>query len=664
MFTGICMFVLHFRQMKTEGKFPLLIVAALAWIVIVSSCANVGMPEGGPRDTIPPVLLKTEPEYKSVNFKGDEVRITFNEFINPEAISEALVISPPMIKKPLIRTKTKTLVIEFNEDLKDSTTYSLDFKSSVVDNNEKNPIENFRFSFSTGSIYDSLKVAGHLSNAFDLKPIENGLVLLHRNLHDSAVFRIRPDYVAKTNKEGEFLIDNIAPGKYHLFSLNDANNNLLYDEGAEEIAFLDSLVVPGSEYISEIDTIKTATDTIVIFGHTHFSPEDVMLHQFTENLFDQYLDSYSRDTRYKCTLVFGESVKDSFSLQLLNTKPVENWYQMEYEEEMDSLIIWISDTTVAKLDTLIAEVSFYQIDSLKNLFVENDTLILSYVDVEKENQQKRKKSKDGEEEKPEPKEQFTWKTSLSGQTVELNKKLGLIAPEPIFSFDSSMIVLYHSEDTLKTPLEFKFEKDTTEWRRYNIDFPWQPGTDYSVVIDSAAATNIFGITNRKFNLNFKTRDEDFYGALTFDLSGVDGQVILQMLSNSDDEKVIEERITDKNGPVLFDFLIPEKYRLKAIYDRNRNGKWDTGSFQDKKQPERVIYINQVHKVRSNWEETLNWDLTPDDKFIKKIRDLEEEEKKRKEAEEKAKKQREEGDRQEMQNLIQGSGSGTGSGIFR
>lgn len=650
--------------MKTEGKIPFLIVAAFAWIVIVSSCANVGMPEGGPRDTIPPVLLNTVPGYKSVNYKGDEVKITFNEFINTDAISEALVISPPMIKKPLIRTKSKTLVIEFNENLKDSTTYSLDFKSSVADNNEKNPIEDFRFSFSTGNIYDSLKIAGTLAAAFNLKPIENGLVLLHSNLHDSAVFRVRPSYIAKTNKDGQFLIDNIAPGKYHLFSLNDANNNLLYDEGADEIAFYDSLIVPTSEFISEVDTIKTATDTIVVFGHTHFYPEDVMLQQFTEDLFNQYLESYERDSRFKCTFVFAESVKDSFGLRLLNTKPIENWYLKEYTETMDSLIIWIADTTAAKLDTLIAEVSYFQLDSLEKVFVKNDTLLLTFRDMEKEQLQKKKKTKDGKEEIPEPKEQFTWKTSLTGSTVELNKKLGLIAPEPVFTFDSTLILLYHTEDTLKTPLKFKFEKDTVEWRRYNIDFPWQPATGYSIAVDSAAAINIFGFSSKKFNLKFTTREEDFYGSVTLNLTGVNEQIILQLLTNNDDEKVVEKRITDKNGQVLFDYLLPEKYRVKVIYDRNKNGKWDTGSFQDKSQPERVMYINQVHKVRSNWEETLNWYLTPDDKFIKKIRDLEEEEKKRKEAEEKAKKEHEDGDRQERQNFIQGSGSGTGSGIFR
>ena len=221
--------------MKIKGKIPILIVAALAWIVIISSCANPGMPVGGAKDTIPPVLVKTEPGYKSLNYKGKDVQLTFNEYIATEEISEVLVISPPMIKKPIIRTKSKTLVIEFNEDLKDSATYSLDFKNSIADNNEKNELENFRFSFSTGDVFDSLRVAGRLMNAFNLEPIDKGLVLIHKNLHDSAVYRVTPDYISKTDKEGLFMIDNIAPGKYHLFSIVDANNNLLYDEGAEEI---------------------------------------------------------------------------------------------------------------------------------------------------------------------------------------------------------------------------------------------------------------------------------------------------------------------------------------------------------------------------------------------------------------------------------------------
>ena len=573
--------------MKNTGKLPILIVAVLAWIVIISSCANPGMPEGGYRDTIPPVLLKTDPVYKSVNNKSSEVRLTFNEYLSTEEISEALVVSPPMAKKPSILTKSKTLIVKFNEELKDSTTYSLDFKSSLADNNEKNIIEDFRFSFSTGPVYDSLRVSGHLANAFNLKPVEKGLILLHSNLHDSAVFKIRPDYIAKTDKEGKFLIDNIAPGKYHIFALNDANNNLLYNEGAEEIAFYDSIVVPSAVFEAEPDTIRTEKDTIVVLGHTHFSPEPIYLSQFTEDLFEQYLETGKRDSRYKCTFVFGEPVKDTFALRLLNYN-TENWYQIEYNEKFDSLSVWITDTLAAKIDTLMAEVAYFQLDSTDQVFLKKDTVELAFVDLEKERAQKRKKDKDESDKKAV--EQFGWITDLTGSTVDLNKKLGITAPEPLFAFDETKIIMYLSEDTLKTPLKFSFEKDTTTYRKYLIGYQWTPGTTYSFEIDSAAATNIFGITSRKFTTRFSSREEDFYGSLELDLSNVEMPLVVQLCSNSDEEKVVAERFISADGKVLFDYLLPEKYKIKLIYDSNGNGKWDTGSFQDKTQPEKVIYL--------------------------------------------------------------------------
>ncbi len=646
--------------MKIKGKIPILIVAALAWIVIISSCANPGMPVGGAKDTIPPVLVKTEPEYKSLNYKGKDIKLTFNEYITTEEISEALVISPPMIKKPIIRTKSKTLVIEFNEELKDSATYSLDFKNSIADNNEKNELENFRFSFSTGDVFDSLRVAGRLMNAFNLEPIDKALVLIHKNLHDSAVYRVTPDNIAKTDKEGLFMIDNIAPGKYHLFSIVDLNNNLLYDEGAEEMAFEDSLIIPSAEFVEEVDTIFTATDTIVVMGHTHFLPEPVYLKQFTEDIFDQFLDSYTRDTRYKSTFVFNESVKDSFELNLIGNNAT-NWYQIEYNENVDSLIVWIADTTVARMDTLLMEVCYLQLDSMSRLYLQKDTVEMNFTDKEDDRSKKKKKS-DDEEETPEPILQFNLQTDISGSVVELNKNIGINFPEPILAYDSTKIILYLSDDTLNKPLNIKFEKDTSVYRKYNISYQWEPEEKYTLQIDSAAFTNIFGITSRKLTTKFSAREEDYYGTVSLKFTSVEMPVIVQLLTNSDDEKVVIEKTIDKNGSVLFDYIKPEKYRIKIIYDKNGNGKWDTGSYQDKVQPERVSYHNEVVKVRSNWEAEFSWDLKPDLNFVKKIRDLEEEEKKRKEEEEKARKEKEqENSPQQMQNPIQGSG---GSGLMR
>uniref|UniRef100_UPI0032174262 Ig-like domain-containing protein n=1 Tax=uncultured Draconibacterium sp. TaxID=1573823 RepID=UPI0032174262 len=623
--------------MNLKGKLPLLFVAALAWIVIVSSCANMGMPVGGPKDTIPPVLVGTDPEYKALNFKGKSVKFTFNEYLLPDQISETLVISPPLEKRPLVKTKSKTLIIQFNEDLKDSATYSMDFKNSIVDNNEKNPLENLRFSFSTGDVYDSLRVAGRVMSAFNLEPIDKGLILLHSNLHDSAVFRVRPDYIAKSDEEGLFMINNIAPGKYHIFALNDLNGDLLYNEGAEEIAFVDSLVVPSVEFHEAPDTITNDVDSMLVLGHSHFYPDPFYLRYFMEDIYEQYLESSERESRNKCLFLFNESVKDTFEVKLVNAES-EDWQLFEYNPKADSIVLWITDTLVSKQDSLYMELSYFQLDSAGDRYVQKDTMLMTYKDP-KVDDKKKKRRKEKEEGAPEPIPQFNWESNLSS-TMELNGNIKITAPEPVAYFDSTKIALYLTSDTLKTPLKYTFRKDTSAYRTYIISYDWVAEENYCFLIDSAACTNIYGVTSMEFSKSFKVREEDYYGSIIFDFSNVKMPMLVQVLKNNDDEDVIRQLPFNTDGELIFSYLAPEKYKIKVIYDENGNGKWDPGSYQDKYQAEMVTYMSEVIKLRSNWSEKHSWDLTPDLTFTKNVRDIELEAKKRKEAEEKARKEKE------------------------
>jgi hypothetical protein len=623
--------------MRFTEKLPYIIVACFAWIVIISSCANQGMPTGGPRDTIPPVLVGTYPGYKSLNFRGNEVRLTFDEFIIPDQVSEKLVISPPLEKRPTILTKSRTLIVRFTESLRDSVTYSLDFKNSIVDNNERNPYENLRFSFSTGNKLDTLRVAGRVMNAFNLEPVENALVLLHRNLHDSAVFTIRPNYIARTDKDGMYLFDNIAEGKYNIFSLNDMNNNLRYNEGAEEIAFHDTLVVPSAVFHAEADTMATGADSLLVSGHIHFLPEPIYLRQFTEHIFEQFLKTSRRDSRHQFTLVFNESVRDTFGIRLIDDE-IRDWYVAEPNLKFDSLTFWIADTTLAARERFMVELSYYQLDTADQLFLQKDTVQLQY--TEREDPRRRRRIRDDEEEGPPPVPQFNWITNLSPTGFDLNKDIVISAPQPIHALDSSDIKLYLADDTLKTQLPFRFAPDTMTWRTYRISYPWKQETTYTLEMDSAAAVNIYGITSRKLLSTFKTRPADYYGTINLALTGVEGQILVQLLENRASEGLIRQKVITEDQNVVFDYLPPERYRVKIVYDRNRNEKWDSGSYQDKYQPEQVSYINEVIRVRSNWDSNLSWNVEPDPTFTKNIRDREAEEQQRKEAEEKARRERE------------------------
>ncbi len=605
-------------------------------ILVFSRCANQGMPTGGPKDTIPPFLVESTPRPRSVNYSGKDVRLTFNEYILPDEVSEELVISPPLDKRASVRTKSKTLIIEFNEPLKKDVTYSLDFKNSVVDNNERNPLIGLRVLFGTGPAIDTLRVAGTVKRADNLEPQEKTVVMLHSNLHDTAVYRLKPDYIARTDNRGIFLFDNIKAGTYHLFALNDANSNLKYDAGAEEFAFCDSLIVPSAGYVEIPDSMATGADSLLISGHTLFKPEPVVLRSFTEKVFEQYLEKAIRESRYKTTFVFGETVKDSFGIRIPGYDS-QDWFLTEYNPDFDSLTVWITDTLVAARDTLPLEVSYFQIDSLYRRFITRDTVRLIY--IEKEKTEGRRKKKEHElTETP----QFQFSDNIQSDKFDLNNSILITSPEPVKRFDFNKIKVFMAEDSTAIPIRISVEKDSIAWRTYRVSANWEASTSYRFEIDSAACESIYGITNRKVSKEFTTQKEDFYGRIILDLTSVDSPLLVQLLKNSKEEEVLQTLKTSQNGRVVFDFLHPSKYKVRIIFDENDNGKWDPGNYSSRLQPERVAYLPEIIKVRSNWDNQRSWDMKPDPRFVKLLIDREELELKQKKQKEQERQERESG----------------------
>jgi hypothetical protein len=613
---------MHNKRFRIENSLLLTVVALFIALAFYTSCANQGMPTGGPKDSLPPILIETTPAMRGLNFTGKEVRLTFDEFIISDAVIEELVVSPPLEKRPSVRTRSKSLIVAFNEDLKSDVTYSLDFKNSVVDNNERNPYNNLRMIFSTGPTIDTLRVAGVVKNGYTLEPQEKLLVMLHSNLNDTAVVKTIPDYVARTDARGMYLFDNVKAGQYRLYALNDGNRDLKYNPGAEEIAFADSIIIPFAEFRAEADTIVSGADSLLIVGNTYFFPEPIYLRTFTEKIFDQYVEKASRDTRYRSQLVFNEPVSDTLGIRLLN-RDAANWYILENNASWDSLTLWVTDTLIAAMDTLRFEISFSQLDTLQQKYIALDTLLLIY--TERARPETRRRSRDDDEdEKPEI-VQFTFSDNIKTSGFDLNVPILITAPEPLQSFDVGAIRLLETEDLTDTPLPIKISQDSTLWRTWRIDYKWQPNTAYILEIDSAGSNNIYGITNRKFKRQFTTQKEDFYGSIILELTSVEDPLLIQLLDNSKDEKVLRELKSKADGKITFDFLPPNKYKVKIVFDSNNNGKWDTGSFEELRQPERVAYLPDILRVRSNWSNDIKWDLKPDPTFRKVLIDKEEEE---------------------------------------
>ncbi len=599
------------------NKIFLLVIIVIGYFSFFTSCANIGMPSGGLKDTIPPIVVRSIPAYAQTNFTDQKVRLNFNEFILLDGLNEKFVVSPPTTKKPIFRTKGKSLIVDLNEKLKPNTTYSLDFKDGVADNNEKNTLRNLRLAFSTGPKFDTLRIVGFVKDAFTLEPIPNSIISLYRGKSDTLIYKSRPDYIAKTDNHGFFAVTNLPADTFQVFGLSDVDNNLKFTPGVDSISFLSHVVIPSAKYFPSMDTTVTASDTLVVLGKTRFSPDPLYLLRFGENFFDLRLDQYIHPTRKVINLAFTQSVIDTFNIVPLNFEAKKGWDYIEMSPKSDSVKIWLTDSMVYNRDTLIFKVTYLQQDSLKEYYAKNDTLKFYFTDVTQAAKNKRKERRKIEKEVKSVILLTNAKVgfdSFSNLTVE--------SPEPIATFDTTKISLFEKKDTIYNAIKFKLRPDSLNKRRYQLSYPWKYGTEYKIKIDSAALFTIYNTYSKEVKTEFKTQEEEHYGKIILNIRNITGPTIIQLLSNEKSEKVIQSQSVTKDGPVTFKFLEPQKYVIKAIYDRNNNGKWDTGNLKEKIPPEEVIYYLSVVKVRSNWDNKDDWTLPAQQSFSKKIIDEE------------------------------------------
>ncbi len=610
-----------------KNSLLLLVIATIGYLTFYASCANIGVPSGGLKDTIPPVVVRTNPPNNQVNAKENEVHITFDELVKLEGLNEKFVVSPPVSKRPVFRTKGKTLIVELNDELKPNTTYSLDFKDGIVDNNEGNRLRNLRLAFSTGPKIDSLRVSGFVKDAFNLEPVKNAFVLLYSHKSDTLIYKSRPDFVAKTDRQGYFEVTNLPADSFLVYSISDVDNNLKYLPGSDSIAFLDQRILPSAKYFPDRDSIVKGPDTLLFVGKTRFYPDPLYLRQFFEKGFELRLDKYDHPNRKYLDLFFTESVKDTFNIEPLNFTPKPDWKYIEASPKKDTIRVWLKDSMDYQKDTLIFKLNYLQQDSLKKTYVKSDTLKFYFTDITQKVKNKRKERRKIEKEPV----SFNLNSNLK-KGFDIYRNIIISSAEPISSFDTSKVSLFIKKDTVYVPVSFRISKDSLSERRYIISHKWEFATDYRLTIDSAAVRTIYNLPSNKFKNDFRIQEEEYYGKIIYDIQNVTGHVIIQLLNVSKDETVLDSRDITNDGEVVFQYLEPAKYILKAIFDKNGNGKWDSGSLEKKIQPEEVLYYPNVIKVRSNWEaKGVTWTLNPDlnKKIIDQELELEKEKNKKK-----------------------------------
>ena len=618
---------------------PIHTLTFLLCIALLYACASIGNPDGGPYDETPPRFVRATPGLNSTNNTHKKINIEFDEFIKLEKASEKVIISPPQKEMAKVEAMGKKVHIQFYDTLKENTTYTIDFGDAIVDNNEGNPMGHFAFSFSTGEQIDTMEVSGTVLSAENLEPVKDIQVGLHANLDDSAFVKLPFERISRTDSRGRFIIRGIRPGKYRIYALKDGNQNYMYDSKSEMIAYLDSLIVPSIDGLgerfdtiwNEIDTLKY--DTIIRSTYTRFLPNDIILRAFKEINDIQYLKKSERMALNKFAFYFNAKADTLPTLTGLNFN-AEDAFVIEPNLKKDTILYWIKDSLLAEQDTLSIQLDYLATDTLGQLVPKTDTLtLLNKIDKKKrlalaeeerkkeEKELKKKKKKEGDSIQVEPKAIKYFEMKVNAPTsLDLNDNITLEFPEPIESMDTTAFHLSVKVDSLWKEIPFWMQKDTLVHRKYTILSGWKPNNEYKLKIDSMAVMSIYGLGTKKSESTLKVKNVEDYGTLYLNITGAGKNAIVQLL-NASDAILRQQPVTDK-GTCDFYFLKPDtKYYIRLFNDRNQNGKWDTGCYADKCQPEEVYYFPKVWEMKANFDFEENWDLFAVPADMQKLDDI-------------------------------------------
>ena len=605
---------------------PIHALSLLFTVALLYACASVGSPDGGPYDETPPKFVRANPSPNSTNVKHKKITIEFDEFIKLEKASEKVIVSPPQKEAAKVEAMGKRVHVEFYDTLRANTTYTVDFGDAIVDNNEGNPMGHFAYSFSTGSQIDTMEVSGTVLNAENLEPIKDIQVGLHQNLEDSAFVKLPFDRISRTDSRGRFIIRGIRPGKYRLYALKDGNQNYLFDSKTETIAYLDSLVVPSmQEGAVRYDTIWNKLDTlrydsIIKTNYTRFLPDNLILKAFKEENDIQYLVKSQREQLNRFSLYFNAKQDTLPTVKGLDFDE-KNAFVIEPNLRNDTICYWLKDSLLAEKDTLTIQLDYLMTDTLGKLVPKTDTLMLmnkvnkkkrlamaeeARKKEEKERKKRRKKEKDSTQVEVVKTTFFDMKVDAP-KSLDLDKNIVIDFPEPVQSIDTSAIHVSIKVDTLWKEIPFLLQKDSIVHRRYRVLSDWRPESEYQIKIDSLGIKSIYGLHTDKVKSTLKVKKLDEYGTLYLNITGVEKHAIVQLLNGSD--AVVRQQPVKENGTCDFYFLKPEtKYYIRLFNDRNNNGKWDTGNYEQKIQPEEVYYFPKVWQMKANFDFEENWDL--------------------------------------------------------
>ena len=607
-----------------KRKENILIITFFHFIIatIIAGCARMGQPDGGWYDDDPPRIIGSTPADGATGVTTKKITIQFDEYIKLTDATQKVIVSPPQMEMPEIKTAGKKIVVELKDSLKPNTTYTIDFSDAISDNNEGNPLGNYTFTFSTGEQIDTFEVAGNVLDASNLEPVKGILVGVYDDLSDT-VFKKKPLLrVSRTDGRGRYVIKGVAPGEYRVYALQDADGDYVFNQKSEMIAFSHQTYQPSSKPDVRQDTIwkdSLHIDNIIQVPYTHFYPDDIVLLAFQEIQTDRYLlKQPERQEPDRFTLYFSYGNEKLPEIKGLNFDS-DNAFILEASAKKDTLTYWLKDTTLVNQDTLRMELSYLMTDSMGVLYTQIDTVdVLAKKSYEKRKRELKKEKEEWEKAQEKLKKRGEAYDSimppkplqvgyLVKQQMDPDYLTTFEMPSPLVRCDTSAIHLYTKIDSLWYNTPFEFHRKDSTLRTYEFIAEWQPDTEYSLEIDSAAFVDIYGLASPAYKQGIKVKAMDEYATLLMQLSGITDTTVVAELLDKNDKPLKQARAAD--GNVEFFYLSPGIYYLRAFIDRNGNGKWDTGDYDKDLQAEEMYYYPQSIECKEKFDVTLPWNLT-------------------------------------------------------
>lgn len=642
-----------------------------------SRCANIMTPEGGPKDTIPPVIVKLEPGNFATNFKAKKIYIEFNEFVQIKDQNKEMFTSPAMKKNPLLTTRGKGIVITIRDTLKENTTYAIDLGSAIRDNNESNPLHAMRYVFSTGDKVDSMMCSGYTADSYKADSVSRTFIwfyiadsLPNTPGYDSTIFNRKPDVIARAQNNGIFIAQNLKPVNYRIYAIGDKNDNQLYEPGTDLVGILDTVYNP-----AKMPGFTIWFDSLRMYPSAE---PQLYFRMFTDKAFvNQRLVDAQRPEQKKAMLYFNGDYPQIDSL-LFDNIPSDKVLIDPQTNGRDTVALWFNLPAEQLPDTIKGKIVYYRHDSLRQLSKTREPLKLAWKLVETKEQEKererieKEKAKakaEGKEYKdPNAKNPFVLKIS-AGKEINPERGFDISFGTPAVQFDSTAMELVAlDEKQNKTPVKWHLVRDTLNMCRWQVEADWKEKTNYRLYIPKKSITDVMGYQNDSTVVEFATFDPEKFATVSLNVKG-GGKSRYIILLTDNSGKTLQELKGVKSGKYRFNYVAPGDIRLRVIEDSNGNGKWDAGDVVLGLQPERAeAYFNErgedLFTTKMNWDFEVTLDM--DKIFVPmtmenlvKMLDDKESSRLQKMYEEWLKKRTEGKDKNQNQNQSSGGGMGFG-----